>query len=96
MTILKCIRTLYLSAKKELKLWNRYGRPIDDYSTKFYKDWDTMTYTITKAITTYETYSIESDSPENAVKEIERNQSYYFVDSETIEPEYTIVNIENK
>ena len=53
-------------------------------------------YTITKAITTYETYSIDSDSPENAVKEIELNQSHYFVDSETIEPEYTIVNIEAK
>ena len=55
-----------------------------------------MIYTIVKETTTFETYSIESDSPENAVKEIERNQSYYFVDSETIEPEYTIVNVENK
>lgn len=53
-------------------------------------------YTITKAITTYKTYSVDSDSQENAVKEIELNQSHYFVDSETIEPEYTIVNIEAK
>ena len=53
-----------------------------------------MIYTITKAITTYETYSVESDSPENAVSEIERNQSYYFIESDTIEPEYTIVNVE--
>lgn len=53
-------------------------------------------YTITKAITTYETYSVDSDSPENAVKKIELNQLHYFVDSETIEPEYTIVNIEAK
>ena len=53
-----------------------------------------MIYTITKAITTYETYTVESDSPENAVNEIERNQSYYFIESDTIEPEYTIVNVE--
>ena len=53
-----------------------------------------MIYTITKAITTYETYSVESDSPENAVNEIERNKSYYLVESDTIEPEYTIVNVE--
>lgn len=38
MTMLKCIRTLYLSAKKQLKLWNKYGRQIDDSSTKFYKE----------------------------------------------------------
>lgn len=38
MNILKCIKTLYLYAKKQLKLWNKYGRPADDYSTKFYKD----------------------------------------------------------
>ena len=51
-------------------------------------------YTITKAITTYETYSVESDSPENAVKLVELNPNTYFVDSEQIEPEYTIVNVE--
>lgn len=51
-------------------------------------------YTITKAITTYETYSVESDSPENAVKLVESDPNAYFVDSETIEPEYTIVNVE--
>lgn len=51
-------------------------------------------YTITKAITIYETYSIESDSPENAVKLVELNPNTYFVDSEYIEPEYTIVNVE--
>ena len=54
-----------------------------------------MIYTITKAITTYETYSVESDFPENAVKLIESDPNTYFVDSEVIEPEYTIVNIEN-
>ena len=94
MTILKCIRTLYLSAKKQLKLWNKCGRPISDQSTKFYKDYDTMIYTITKAITTFETYSVTSDSPENAVKLLELDPNTYYVDSETIEPEYTIVNVE--
>ena len=54
------------------------------------------TYTITKAITTYETYSVDSDSPENAVKLVELDPNTYFVDSETIAPEYTIVNIEAK
>ena len=53
-----------------------------------------MTYTITKAITTYETYSVTSDSQENAVKLLESDPNTYFVDSETIEPEYTIVNVE--
>ena len=54
-----------------------------------------MTYTITKAITTYETYSVISDSPENAVKLLlESDPNTYYVDSETIEPEYTIVNVE--
>ena len=94
MTILRCIRTLYLSAKKQLKLWNKYGRPIDDYLTKFYKDQNIMIYTITKAITTYETYSVTSDSPENAVKLLELDPNTYFVDSETLEPEYAIVNVE--
>ena len=53
-----------------------------------------MTYTITKAITTYETYSVASDSPENAVKLLELDPNTYYVDSEVIEPEYTIVNVE--
>ena len=94
MTILKCLRSLYLSAKKQLKLWNKHGRPIDDSSTKFYKDQDIMIYTITKAITTFETYSVASDSPENAVKLLELDPNTYYVDSETIEPEYAIVNVE--
>ena len=51
-------------------------------------------YTITKAITTYETYSVESDSPDNAQLLLESDPNTYYVDSETIEPEYTIVNIE--
>lgn len=53
-----------------------------------------MIYTITRAITTYETYSVTSDSPENAVELLESDPNTYFVDSETIEPEYTIVNVE--
>lgn len=55
-----------------------------------------MIYTITKAITIYETYSVESDSPDNAQLLLESDPNTYYVDSETIEPEYTIVNIENK
>ena len=94
MIILKCLRALYLSEKKQLKLWNKHGRSIDDSSTKFYKDQDTMIYTITKAITTYETYSVTSDSPENAVKLLELDPNAYYVDSETLEPEYAIVNVE--
>ena len=53
-----------------------------------------MIYTITKAITTYETYSVTSDSPENAVKLLELDPNTYYVDSETLEPEYAIVNVE--
>ena len=53
-----------------------------------------MIYTITKAITTYETYSVTSDSPENAVKLLELDPNTCYVDSETIDPEYTIVNVE--
>ena len=53
-----------------------------------------MIYTITKAITTYETYSVTSDSEENAVKLLESDPNTYYVDSEDIEPEYTIVNVE--
>ena len=55
-----------------------------------------MIYTITKAITTYETYSVTSDSPENAVKLLEIDSDTYYVDSETLEPEYTIVNVEQQ
>ena len=55
-----------------------------------------MIYTITKAITTYETYSVESDSPENAIKKIEQDESYYLIESETIEPEYVVVNVEKQ
>ena len=94
MTILKCLRALYLSEKKQLKLWNKYGRPIDDSSTKFYKDQDIMIYTIVKETTTLETYSVASDTPENAIKKIEQDESYYLVESDTIEQEYTIVNVE--
>ena len=36
--MIKCIKQLYLSAKKQLRLWNKHGRPTDDSSTKFYKD----------------------------------------------------------
>ena len=53
-----------------------------------------MIYTITRTITTYETYSVTSDSPENAVGLLESDPNTYYVDSETIEPEYTIVNVE--
>ncbi len=53
-----------------------------------------MTYTITKAITTYETYSVTSDSPDNAVKLLELDPNTYYVESDTIEQEYTIVNVE--
>ena len=55
-----------------------------------------MIYTITKAITTYETYSITSDSPENAQLLLESDPNTYYVDSDTIEPEYTIVNVEKQ
>ena len=53
-----------------------------------------MIYTITKAITTYETYSVTSDSPENAIKLLEIDPNTYYVDSETLKPEYIIVNVE--
>ena len=53
-----------------------------------------MTYTITKAITTYETYSVTSDSLDNAQLLLESDPNTYFIDSETLEPEYTIVNVE--
>ena len=52
-------------------------------------------YTIVKETTTFETYSVSSDTPENAIKKIEQDgESYYLVESDTIEPEYTIVNVE--
>ena len=53
-----------------------------------------MTYTITKAITTYETYSVTSDSPDNAQLLLESDPNAYYVDSETLKPEYIIVNVE--
>ena len=53
-----------------------------------------MIYTITKAITTYETYSVTSDSLKDARLLLESDPNTYYVDSETLEPEYTIVNVE--
>ena len=53
-----------------------------------------MIYTIVKETTTFETYSVASDSPENAIKLLESDPNAYYVDSETIEPEYAIVNVE--
>ena len=53
-------------------------------------------YTIVKETTTFETYSVSSDSPENAIKKIEQDESCYLVESDTIEPEYTIVNVEKQ
>ena len=53
-----------------------------------------MTYTIVKEITTFETYSVTSDSPENAVKLLEQDKSQYIVETDILEPEYTIVNVE--
>ena len=56
-----------------------------------------MIYTITKTITIVETYSIATDiNGINALELVEKNECEYFIDSETLEPEYTIVNIENK
>ena len=55
-----------------------------------------MIYTITKAITTFETYSVASDSPDNAQLLLESDPNTYFVDSETLEPEYAIVNVEKQ
>ena len=51
-------------------------------------------YTIVKKTTTFETYSVTSYTAENAIKKIEQDESYYLVESDTIEPEYTIVNVE--
>ena len=55
-----------------------------------------MIYTIVKETTTFETYSVASDSPENAIKLLELDNNTYFVDSETLEPECTIVNVEEQ
>ena len=55
-----------------------------------------MTYTITKAITTYETYSVTSDSPDNAQLLLESDPNTYIVESDTIEPEYVVVNVEKQ
>ena len=55
-----------------------------------------MIYTITKAITTYETYSVTSDSQDNAQLLLESDPNTYYVESDTIEPEYTIVNVEQQ
>ena len=51
-------------------------------------------YTIVKETTTFETYSVASDTPENAIKKIEQDESYYLIESDTIEPEYVVVNVE--
>ena len=53
-----------------------------------------MIYTIVKETTTFKTYSVASDSPENAIKLLELDPNTYLVESDTIEPEYTIVNVE--
>ena len=53
-----------------------------------------MTYTIVKETTTFETYSVSSDSPDNAQLLLELDPNTYYVESNTIEPEYTIVNVE--
>ena len=55
-----------------------------------------MIYTITEAITTYETYSVTSDSQDNAQLLLESDPNTYFVDSETLEPEYVVVNVEKQ
>ena len=53
-----------------------------------------MIYTIVKETTTFETYSVTADTPENAIKKIEQDESYYLVESDTIELEYVVVNVE--
>ena len=55
-----------------------------------------MIYTIVKETTTFETYSVASDSPKNAVKLLELDPNTYLVESDTIEPEYAIVNVEEQ
>lgn len=54
-----------------------------------------MTYTITKTITVVETYSITTDiNGINALELVEKDECEYFVDSEILESEYAIVNVE--
>ena len=55
-----------------------------------------MIYTIVKETTTFETYSVDSDSPENAIKLLELDTNTYLVESDTIEPEYVVVNVEKQ
>ena len=55
-----------------------------------------MIYTIVKETTTFETYSVASDSPENAIKLLELDHNTYLVESDTIEPEYVVVNVEKQ
>ena len=55
-----------------------------------------MIYTIVKETTTFETYSVTADTPENAVKLLKSDHNTYYVDSETIEPEYVVVNVEKQ
>ena len=53
-------------------------------------------YTIVKETTTFETYSVASDLPENAIKLLELDPNKYLVESDTIEPEYVVVNVEKQ
>ena len=53
-------------------------------------------YTIVKETTTFKTYSVTAYTAESAIKKIEQDESYYLVESDTIEPEYTIVNVEKQ
>ena len=55
-----------------------------------------MIYTIVKETTTFETYSVSSDSLENAIKLLELDPNTYIVESDTIEPEYVVVNVEKQ
>ena len=55
-----------------------------------------MIYTIIKETTTFETYSVASDSPKNAVKLLELDPNTYLVESDTLEPEYVVVNVEKQ
>ena len=55
-----------------------------------------MIYTIVKETTTFETYSVASDLPENAIKLLELDPNKYLVESDTIEPEYVVVNVEKQ
>ena len=55
-----------------------------------------MTYTITKAITTYETYSVNAYNPEDAINIVKKFPEYYLIESDTIEPEYVVVNVEKQ